>query len=331
MVLPVLSVILLISADILLKIFMPPFYRVKKYGWDLPENTTCRRIVEDSPGRTRRITIRYFNNGFKRWADPDTKKTKIFILGDSFTEMIWVSTGEEWYSYLQKEFTNSEFFVYGVRGFGSLQEFMALSDYIGIIKPDIIILQFCSNDLCDNLYVLDLKSYPFNNHGVRPYLENGNIVYRLTVPFSWLRERSFTADLLLYVYDGIMRKTSARTFLPDTKRKKFLLEYGTKDKEIKRLQEEAFIVTQKIMNMIKRKAGKIPVYFLDLSSPDDLRGRYSCEGAGFIYIPGISGYLASKEKEGYCVTVPHDKHWNVLGNKFIGERLAEYFSKKGLK
>lgn len=327
----VLSVIVLFLFDISLKTFMPPFYRATKYGWNIPENTAYQRVVEDSPGRLRHITIRYFENGFKRWADPDTKKTKIFILGDSFTDMVWVSNGEEWYSYLQKKFTNSEFFVYGVRGYGSLQEFMALSDFIEEIKPDIIILQFCSNDFCDNLCPLDRKSYPFNNHGVRPYLENGRIIYRLTVPFSWLRTHSFTADLLLYIYDGVMRKISERSFLADTKRKKFLLEYHPKNKEIERLHSEAFIVTEMIMNMIKRKTGNIPVYFLDVSNPDDPRGEYLCKGTGFIYIPGIIEYLISKEKEGYYVTAAHDKHWNVLGNRFIGEKLTGYFLKKGLK
>lgn len=332
LVLIVLSIIALFLADSPLKTFMPSFYRATKYGWDVPENTTCKRVIEGSPGRTKHIEIRYFKNGFKRWADLDTKKTKIFILGDSFTEMIWVSSGEEWYSYLQKKFTNSEFFVYGARGFSSLQEFMVLSDYIEKIKPDIIILQFCSNDFCDNLYALDLKWYPFNNHGVRPYLENGRIVYRLTVPLSWLRAHSFTADLLLYIYDGIMRKISARNFLADTKRRRFSLERAAKrDKELQRLNNEAVIVTEKIMNMIKRKTGNIPVYFLDVSNPDDPRGKYLCEDSGFTYIPGIIEYLISKEKEGYCVTVSHDKHWNALGNKFIGEKLTEYFLKEGFK
>lgn len=331
LVLTLTAIVSLILADLLLRTFIPPFYKATKYGWGLPENSISQRVVEDSPGRKKRITIRYLKGGFKRWGEPLAGKTRVFILGDSFTEMAWVSSKEEWYSYLQNKFTGSEFFVYGARGFGSLQEFMVLSDFIGKIKPDMIILQFCSNDLCDNLYALDAKTYPFNNHGARPYLENGKVVYRLTVPFGWIRTRSFTADLLLYIYDGMMRKISARTFLPDTKRKKFLLEYGTKDKGIRRLQEEAFIVTRKIMHMIKIKAGRIPVYFLDVSDPDDPRGRYLCEEAGFIYIPGISGYLASKEKEGYCLTVPHNKHWNALGNKFVGEKLTEYFLKRGLK
>ena len=327
-----LTIVVLVLVDILLKIFMPPFYKAARYGWKVPENTTFKQLVEDSPGNFRQVTVTYFKNGFKRWADPGTKKRKIFILGDSFTELICVSTGEEWYSYLEDKFSESEFFVYGARGFSSLQEFMVLSDYIGIIKPDMIILQFCYNDFVDNLRGLGLKWYPFNNHGVRPYLENGKIVYRLSVPFCWLREHSFTADLLLYAYDWIMQKLQSGDFCAVTKKRDFLLKNAAKmDKEMQRLNNEAFIVTGEIMDMIKRKTDNIPVYFMDVSEPDDAGGKYVCERAGFKYIPGFMEYLTSKEREGFCVIMPGDRHWNALGNKFVGEKLTEYFLKEGLK
>ncbi|MHB8158425.1 MAG: SGNH/GDSL hydrolase family protein [Desulfocucumaceae bacterium] len=289
-------------------------------------------IVEDSPADLRRVMVRYYDNGFKRWGNPATKKTKVFILGDSFTEMYWVSNGEEWYSCLQERFPGSEFFVYGARGFGSLQEFMVLSDYIGEIKPDIIILQFCYNDFYDNLHALDVTSYPFNVQGIRPYLEEGRTVFRMTVPFPWLREHSFTADLILYLYDKAIKKITARNFAAVSERRSVWLERAVKrDKKLAGLNEEAFKVTEKIMLMIRKKAGNIPVYFLDVSRPDDPRGLSLCRAAGFIYIPGIREYLAREEKEGNRIALAHDKHWNALGNKLAGEMLAEYFAKRGLK
>lgn len=326
------SAALLLSADIILGAFVPNFYRAQKYGWDIPANTMRQRIVEDSPANLRRIMARHYDNGFKRWGNPATKKTKVFILGDSFTEMDVVSNGEEWYSYLQERFPGSEFFVYGARGFGSLQEFMVLSDYIGKIRPDIIILQFCYNDFYDNLHVLDVTSYPFNVQGIRPYLEGGKTIYRMTVPFSWLREHSFTADLILYFYDKALKKITARNFADVSKRRSIQLARAVKkDKKLAGLNMEAFNVTEKIMLMIKEKAGNVPVYFLDVSGPDDPRGRSLCQTAGFIYIPGIREYLARKEKEGNRIALAHDKHWNALGNKLAGEMLAEYFAKRGLK
>jgi len=98
------------------------------------------------------------------------------------TEAYQVSNGEEWYAYLEGHFSNVEVFVSVVEGYGSLQEYLVLDDYIDTIKPNLILWQFCSNDYDNNLYELDLAGYPYNNHGLRPYLEQGAIVYRLPLP-----------------------------------------------------------------------------------------------------------------------------------------------------
>ncbi len=183
-----------------MRAIFPPVYLPNK-NWAAGDNTTVNSIVEDSLGDRRTIAVRYFRNGFKRWGDVDTKKIKMFIIGDSFTLMRLVSNGEEWYSYLEQEFGDLELFVYGGGGYGSLQEFMILDEFIDKIHPQLILIQFCGNDYANNLYDLDLRGYPYNNHAVRPYLEDGKIVYRLPLPFAALRKRSFIADRVLVVYD----------------------------------------------------------------------------------------------------------------------------------
>ncbi len=128
------TIVFLILSDFIIKQLLPPFYKATKYGWTVHEQIIETSIV-DSPGDNKVITIKYFKNGFKRWGNVSTRKTKMLIIGDSFTEMNWVSNGEEWYSYLEKEFGNLELFVYGGGGYGSLQEFMVLDDFIDIIRP----------------------------------------------------------------------------------------------------------------------------------------------------------------------------------------------------
>src|SRR5262249_39998242 len=138
--------------------------------------------VQDQPGQFRTVENTFFKAGFKRWGNLNPPSPKVFILGDSFTEMGLVSNGEEWYGYLEKAFNTVEWFVHGTGGHGSLQEYMVLNDYIDQIKPNLILWQFCPNDYADNFYPWDRKTYPHNNFGIRPYLEHGQIVYKLPMP-----------------------------------------------------------------------------------------------------------------------------------------------------
>ena len=139
--------------------------------------------VQDTKGNFRKVVNRYFDHGFKRWPKYNDGKPRVLIIGDSFTQMVQVSNGEEWYAYLERAFPDIAFYVFGGGGYGTLQEYMVMDDYFDEIRPDAIIWQFCRNDFHNNYYELDRKDYPYNNHFIRPYLENGNIVYRLPLPF----------------------------------------------------------------------------------------------------------------------------------------------------
>ena len=307
---------------------MPPTYKITKYGWTVAANTEHREMVQDTPDKLVEVSIKYFENGFKRWGDVNTGKVKMFIIGDSYTQMTLVSNGEEWYSFLEKEFGNFELFVYGVGGYGSLQEYMVLDDYIDKIKPDLIILQFCGNDLSNNLYDLDLLNYPRNSHGFRPYLENGKIVYRLPLPLSALRRQSFIASRILQIYDKIMQKIVYSDLEAYEKQREIRIQNATKkEKEsIRLLKNKAYLVTNEIMAMIKKRSGDVPVYFLDVFYHNSYQGKKLCKSSNLIYISGIMEHIVLNEKN-YCLRVSNDGHWNKLGNKFVGEKLVEYFKK----
>ena len=69
-----------------------------------------------------------------------------------------------------KEQLDFELFAFGVSGYGTLQEKMILEQYHSIIHPDLVVLQFCTNDFVDNTYELDLAcNYQINS--VRPFID----------------------------------------------------------------------------------------------------------------------------------------------------------------
>jgi hypothetical protein len=313
-----------VACDIVLKRLLPPVYQATKYGWTVAENTTENRILEDSPGEFRNIRIEHFKNGFKRWGDIDTKKTKMLIIGDSFTDMEYVSNGEEWYSYLENEFTNLELFVYGGGGYGSLQEFMVLDDFIDIIHPQLILIQFCHNDYVNNLYDWDISTYPNNNYGVRPYWENGQIVYRLPLPLANLRKHSFVADRILVIYDKFVSdrlRKNYRAYLEKIQREASNASQAEK-KRLVVLERRAFAVTNRIYAMISKRAVGVPVYIFNYG--DDPGIEEICLANNLKCISGISKELELKEKEGLHIKV-EDQHWNKLGNQIVGQKIVEYF------
>ena len=323
-------IISLLAAELILRTTSSPC-NLTKYGWIVAANTEYRKVVEDTPGELVTITVKHFENGFKRWGNINTEKVKMFIIGDSYTKMDFVSNGEEWYSFLEKEFKDLELFVYGAGGYGSLQEYMVLDDYIDKINPDLIVLQFSDNDFTNNLYDLDLLSYPYNNHSFKPYLEKGKIVYRLPLPLSKLRRHSFIAGKILQIYDTIKLKIALGDLEAYKKQRQSRGENAPKkEKErISQLGNAATQVTNNIMAMISKRAGAVPVYFLSMSRPLSPRIEKLCKKNNFIYIPGIAEYIIPREKN-YCLRIVNDGHWNKLGNKFIGERLVEYFKEVGM-
>jgi hypothetical protein len=306
------TVFAVIVGDVSLNLVCGSVYKPTRYGWTMSAYSTRFHTVEDQPGHTRTVQQQTFKAGFKRWGNPHTSSPKVLILGDSFTEMKQVSNGEEWYAYLEKAFPAVEWFVYGQGGYGSLQEYMILHDYIDEIRPHLILWQLCDNDYGNNLYAWDRKTYPRNNFRFRPYLENDRIVYRLPLDFPSLRKYSKTADLMLSVYDTKMKHSTRAVRQPTA---------------IER--EQAYGVTRDIFTMARRRAPDIP-FFLFSVSPFGATEAALCAEASLTCIPGVWEHLERQKATGIAVEVVNDGHWNSIGNRVTGEYLVEYFRQSPL-
>lgn len=316
--------------DGLVRLVVPPVYQSSPYGWQVRENVESKTTVEDSPGSFRTITVKYGKNGFKRWGDINTHKKKILIVGDSFTEMSWVSNGEEWYSYLEKEVEGAEWFVFGGGGYGSLQEFMVLDDFLSVIKPDVVLWQFCGNDYSNNLYELDRLMYPYNNHAVRPYLENGKVVYRLPLPLSVLRKYSFSADRILALYDRL-RWAEATKNLDAYMKKRNQMEAEASPSERARktaLQQKAFEATQAILRKVRERVGDKPIFMFNACGRLTDQEKLLCDSNAIACIDHVAESVDSKEAEGHDVKIVNNGHWNKLGNEIAGKKLAEFLRGK---
>src|SRR5262249_3996640 len=141
-------------------------------GWRPVANLTFDQDVP-SFGRVRYTTTR---GGFRVFGDPASSKLKVLFIGDSYTEAAQVSTGDAFYEDLARARHDIEVFAVGGGGYGTLQEYMLLDEWVDQIRPNLIVVQMHPNDLVNNSHALESRSTTDNNQMTRPYWENGRVV-----------------------------------------------------------------------------------------------------------------------------------------------------------
>ena len=101
----------------------------------------------------------------------------MLCIGDSFTFAKDVSQQETYYAVLQEKI-NAAVFAYGADGYDSLQEYLILDKWLDVIKPDVVVWQFCYNDFINNSLELTQQSAKNQCHVSQPYLAaEGQIIY----------------------------------------------------------------------------------------------------------------------------------------------------------
>jgi len=149
----------------------PPPYNTgvleSKIGWRAKENYNHEGVMYSLDRQPYEISISTDENGFRN-TPKKTGAGSILIVGDSFTQSVEVSDDKTYYAYLG-EALGRDVYAYGMAGYGTLQEYMILEEYMERINPVMVILQFCSNDFIDNEITLERNA----NYYVgleRPYL-----------------------------------------------------------------------------------------------------------------------------------------------------------------
>lgn len=149
------------------------------------ENFKWNGIVTDASGDTSHLHYSTDERGFRAFGDLNAMRKKVFFIGDSFTQAIEVSDDQTYFRRLGDSL-NLEVFAYGARGYGTLQEWMILKRYLPEINPDIVVLQFCSNDFINNHFELEHNSLYNNNRRRRPYFNaGGKIEYAVPAKIGW--------------------------------------------------------------------------------------------------------------------------------------------------
>ena len=295
----------------------------KRVSWKPTENFSVKRMTKDAGGEPYRVRYSTVENGFREWGKIDTDKPRVFFLGDSFTQAIQVSN-EKAYFNVVKENIPMEVFVFGCEGYGTLQEYLILDQYIDLIKPHVVILQFCSNDFENNSF--DMESHAIvANQKIRPYWVNGEITYRNSL--SWNVYKFFLCHLKLFrFFDEKILQMKFKKFHG--------YHYPSKSAEEDEMRQRHFIkslnITQELMLQFKRRIPKGTYFTAFNSDTDEPNNTYFKEIAkrndiDVMESVPIAIEKASKQKK--VVFAMDGGHWNNLGHKIVGMEIAKYLSK----
>src|SRR5262245_7331749 len=105
-------------------------------GWRARENYRFDGFKENADGTQYPVHLTQNEYGFRMFGDVRSKRSKILVIGDSFTHAIQVSDDKTYYAYI-RDILQTEVFAYGGDGYGTLQEYMMLDSYFDRIKPDL--------------------------------------------------------------------------------------------------------------------------------------------------------------------------------------------------
>lgn len=270
------------------------------------------------------VKLTYTDSGFRKYDKlaPDSI-ARVLVIGDSFTQAIEVSDGKTYYDYLEKD-NDFKVFAYGMAGYGTLQEYMILDKYIDDIKPQIVVLQFCSNDFIDN--ELDVEKQASYQVGLwRPYLqENGEILYNS--PLGFIERHLIKSNFLKFLRDKWQRLKYHLGIKKKNSSEEQIVKKGRKFEPYRQSQ----IITRMILEKMKlRLTPDTKLYVMNSDvykeQADDLEQICQSVEIPLIKFPKKKMVEARKINEVYT---SDGFHWNEQGHQLIGENLKQYLLKE---
>jgi len=292
----------------------------EKLGWKTTPNYYRRVVLKDAGGQEYQAEVTTDKNGFKLFGNPAAERTKIFVIGDSFTQALEVSNEKAYYGILADRLKQVEIFAYGAAGYSSLQEMMMIDEVVDTIRPQVILLQFCFNDFFDNDARIDLVGD--NNAVTRPYMDlQGNIFYKNPANCPEIISRLIPYSSLIKFSVGKITRLLAARREADAIIKEIEKEGNTHEKF-----QHAAAVTQKIIEAIGKRTSGITMltFSADEKEPYFSEFKKIASLEGFRFIEGIPEALRDYERRGFTTKAADHYHWNELGHKIVAEKIYEY-------
>jgi lysophospholipase L1-like esterase len=290
-----------------------------RLGWKAAPGVSFEGVRRDASGQAYPVSLHVDAFGCRTAPLPAgaTARSVLFV-GDSFTQAFDVSDDKAYWARIGA-LRGLEVHACGTGGYGTLQELLVLSDALDRMDPAAVVLQFSSNDLINNSFLLESRSYGNNNGMTRPYLlEDGRIVRRLPKSFAPLRELANRHVWSLYFILSRLDRLAAR-FGPSI------------EADIARegpghpLFAEASRLTNTLLARFRERAGPrraLYAFCVDEVFPFSGELRRLAAANGFTVIDGVGDAVAAAEAAGAVTRAEDGAHWNDEGHQIAGELLS---------
>jgi lysophospholipase L1-like esterase len=242
---------------------------------------------------------------------------QLMIVGDSFTQGIEVSDDKMYYRHLE-ELLGCQAYAYGMASYSTLQQYLIIDQYIETIKPDMVLLQFCTNDFIENNFDLISQSRAPRG-GMRPFLrQNGKIGYHYPES-KW----KLLIDQTYVLKDLLRRMGFDLNQVPEEQASsQWKIAHET---ERYRPYHTALSTTEQILKMIQDRVGEetpFLIFCADNYEPQQSDLLKICKK---LEIPMLS-FPTAKMIPNYSKLETYSKdtwHWNEIGHRIMGEELAQ--------
>ncbi len=244
----------------------------------------------------------------------DPQKTRILMLGDSFTFGENVSDNETYSHYLQQMFPNAEIINAGIHGYGYDQMLVLLKEEGIKYNPDIVILGF-------NEWDIERSGLKFRDYAKPKFeIENGKLTvtnYPVPDPESVLKWEWARPKIIdIYVMS----------------RHRFIVSSGMYEKRVKELTR--FILDKIVRTVNATGAAPIFVYMPIgkeiIDTHETTRGEDYfldyCRSNGKVECISLRPYFKAKVDEG--VKLKLAGHWCPLGHLAAAEGIRDYLLNK---
>jgi lysophospholipase L1-like esterase len=273
-------------------------------GWKLRRGLSIERHRDAYSSRE---TIN--RHGFRTAERPFEKPAgtqRIVLLGDSHTEAYTVNDDETYAVLLEQELSADrpvEVIALGVGGYSTDQELLAYLNLGRRFQPDVVVLQFCMNDLPYNV----LEHYW---RGRKPRFERYGDALMLTgVPVPNLRNTGLFGSELISRWSLVL-------FLETALRQLAI----KRDVEEKVDPEEAWRVTELLLRdlnaAVASDGAQLVVFLVDRNTETETGLRRILDRHAIPFLDTASTY--TDDFESYWV----DGHWNQKGQRAVAQTLA---------
>jgi hypothetical protein len=323
-------VAIIIIIDIGYYFLKPSIYKNShELGWELRPNLERTFSQYSLGGDEYSVDFKTNNEGFRTFGINTSAPNRILVLGDSFTGEPTASNDKMWFAEMVRTLakqTNTpvdQFYVWaaGAGGYGTYQNLLLTKRLLSKIKPNFVVLQFCTNDFTNNHFEWESLGIVRNQSMRRPYAN--------------------PADLNTPVYDESFLGKAFRSTLGESKvfntidsliQKYEFKTYGGYSRPmtnltLMRLEKESVLLTTQILATLRTQFLDVPAVMVNCSGDTaGINGQWTeiATKAGFIPISEPSDFLLeAKHQHNKGVFNQDGAHLSELGNLQFGEILAD--------